>query len=507
METTAKQSAAVSAASAKPWPIDYLIGLGLGGASFILLFINYWFPPEKIFDEVYFARAAEEYLTRQYIYENTHPPVTKLLITLSTMLFGGMHGGDNAAGWRFLDVVFGAASVSLLYVVARHFTNSRIFGAYAAGLFFFDGMHFVQSRIATPEAFVLFFSLATFYALHRFWTARTEEERPEGPSAVRLLIAAAAAALLSALAIWLRFPHETPAAQIIAGICVLAGLYAGYRVYAEPRILHEPSFRWLLLWSVSIALLITSKWYGVMAFGVAFVIFIWERKRFRVDLVISVVVFVTACVYFAAYTPQFVGLRDLPNQAPRAYTLSDVVQMQYNAFEYHDHLRATHPYSSQWWQWPLDLRPILYYANYGHEGRIDTSGMIYTLPNPLILWLGLLTVLLIAFWGVRERNSAFLLIVLTYAAQWLPWMGSPRIAFAYHFYVNIPLICLSTALVMQRLIAWAKTHPQYTPTARAIAAGYFVAVGLAFVYFYPILSGMTISSSAWMQRMWLRSWI
>src|SRR5579864_9094690 len=262
-----------------------------------------------------------------------------------------MHGGDNAAGWRFLDVVFGAASVSLLYVVARRFTDSRLFGAYAAWLFLFDGMHFVQSRIATPESFVLFFSLATFYALYRFWTARTEEEKPHAPTAANLLIAAAAAALLSAIAIWLRFPHETPAAQIIAGICVLAGLYAGYRVYAEPRILREPSFRRLLLWSVSIALLVTSKWYGVMAFGVAFVIFVWDRRIFRVDLVISVVVFITACVYFAAYTPQFIGLRDLPNEAPRAYTLSDVVEMQYNAFEYHDHLRATHPYSSQWWEW------------------------------------------------------------------------------------------------------------------------------------------------------------
>ena len=42
------------------------------------------------------------------IYENTHPPLTKLLVTLSVMLFGGLGHGDNSWGWRFLDVVFGA---------------------------------------------------------------------------------------------------------------------------------------------------------------------------------------------------------------------------------------------------------------------------------------------------------------------------------------------------------------------------------------------------------------
>ena len=39
---------------------DVLVGAGLALGSFLMLVYRYWFPPQKIFDEVYFARAAEE---------------------------------------------------------------------------------------------------------------------------------------------------------------------------------------------------------------------------------------------------------------------------------------------------------------------------------------------------------------------------------------------------------------------------------------------------------------
>ena len=132
------------------------------------------FRPGKIFDEVYFARAAEEYLQRRYIYENTHPPVTKLLITLSVILFGGLPHGDTSYGWRFFNVVAGAIAVLICFLLAKRITRSTLFGAYAAVLFGLDGMHYAQSRIATPEAFVVCFSMLTLYAFCRYWDAVAE---------------------------------------------------------------------------------------------------------------------------------------------------------------------------------------------------------------------------------------------------------------------------------------------------------------------------------------------
>ena len=489
-----------------------LVGVGLAIGSFLLLVYRYWFPREKIFDEVYFARAAEEYLQRRYIYENTHPPVTKLLITFSTILFGGLPGGDTSLGWRFLDVVAGAVAVWLLFVLARRITQSTLYAAYAAGLFAFDGMHFVQSRIATPESFVVCFSLATLYTFYRYWDVLAErtDERLPLPLA-RLLLGGAGAIVVATIAVLIRFPNETRAAQIVAGVIVAAALYVAYRIWVRP----PAGMVWLALFALSGGLLVASKWYGVMAYGVAFTVVVgttmrafFKKRRppFPVDLVAAAVIAGFGIVYTLSYIPHFIGLRDLQTLPPRPYTLSDVVTMQVNAYLYHAHLNATHPYSSVWWQWPFDLRPVLYYAEYGRDGNaVNTAAIITSLPNPIVLWMGLVTVPAVGVLAYVKRNRGYALVVLTYLAQWLPWMSSPRIAFAYHFYVNIPLVCLCTAIAMQQLYDWMRDWDK--KAARAIVGGYFGLAAAWFVYCYPILSGMTIPYAAWMQRMWLHSWI
>jgi len=490
---------------------DAAIAAAFGLASFILLVIRYWVPPGKIFDEVYFARAAEEYLQRQYIYENTHPPVTKLLITLSVMLFGGLPHGDNAYGWRFLNVVAGAVAVALMYVLAKRITRSRAYAAYATGLFALDGMHYVQSRIATPESFVICFSLATLYTFCRYWDVvadaapKTIAPRPwltHGLEALFSLGVAGAVVLL-------RFRGESFAARIVLLTAIGSLLYAAYRLLRDrPR-----GTRWLIAFAFSGALLVASKWYGVMAYGVATVAIAvvsmraWRARRaspFPIDTVIAAIVGSIGLVYTLAYLPQFIGLSDLPNAPPRAYSVSDIVAMQASAFSYHWNLRATHPYASAWWSWPLELRPPLYSAIYDGPKFLPTAAMVYSLPNPLVLWPGLISVPLAAALAVKQRNRGYALVVLAFLLQWLPWMFSPRIAFLYHFYVNIPLIAICDTIMMQvieeRLGSW---DPK---AARGIVAGYFALVALSFVYFFPILSSTAIPQTEWLQRLWLTSW-
>ena len=191
------------------------------------------------------------------IYENTHPPLTKLLITLSMMLFGGMphgHGlggwtllngivghasnGDNSYGWRFLDVVFGALAVMLLYVFAKRITGSTFFACVTALLLTADGMHFVQSRIATPEGFVIFFATLATYAFYRFWISSQTGDRPHVDVPEWGFAAAAAAALVAGAivafalrAIW-KFDTAT---TTIATLYLAAGAYLIVRYTVLPR--------------------------------------------------------------------------------------------------------------------------------------------------------------------------------------------------------------------------------------------------------------------------------
>jgi len=180
-------------------------------------------------------------------------------------------------------------------------------------------------------------------------------------------------------------------------------------------------------------------------------------------------------------------------------------------FEYHDTLKATHPYSSKWWEWPLDYVPIAYFYQDHRRDPSNPNGCcvyeITSMPNPVILWFGLLCVPWVAVLAWRERNKAYALIVITYLLQWLPWMRSPRITFAYHFYVDIPLICICNVVVLQRFWEWARRRENGRWLGGAGVGAYVAAAALGFAYFYPILSAHGISWNAWHARMWFPTWI
>jgi len=600
--------------------LDYVVAASLGVGSFILSFVNYWLPNEKIFDEIYFARAGEEYLAKKAIYESTHPPLTKLLVTLSMTLFGGMHPhtlGDTPYGWRFLDVLFGAFVIVLLYIFAKRVTGSTVFAAIASLLLMFDGMHFVQSRIATPEGFVVFFSLAAVYAFYRFWIASQVNVRTHANEKLHygVLVAALVALFVGLLGSWLMVNHafhQSAPATIVLGLYAALGIYLLLRLFVLPRFfsgndeeisypegtyairstdgsvvvhtvddgkidsgvkapqrgaytqgkggdlmyddgelhiayhrdasvayetpdgaaLYKPGVitenrsgvvtqrgtdarLWLILFTVALGCLVSSKWYGVMGFGVSFMVLIavwlqqyffrrpllWGNPRgFRLDVALVSILFISGTVYGLSWTRDLIDHADITNA-------TDVVNRQYSMYEYHENLVATHPYSSLWWQWPLDARPIAYYYKDLRNGSNSTKACcvaeVISLPNPLILWFGLLCVPFVAFLAWSKRNKAYALIVLTYLLQWLPWMRSPRITFAYHFYVDIPLICLSIAIALQWV--WNEFKSRGS-TERALVAGgitvYVAAVIAAFIWFYPILAGVPITWNAWDARMW-----
>jgi dolichyl-phosphate-mannose--protein O-mannosyl transferase len=626
--------------TAMRWPLDYVVAAAFGIGNWVLSFVGYWWPPDKVFDEIYFARAGEEYLQNMRIYENTHPPLTKLLVTLSMVLFGGMpkgHGlggwtllngivghmnnGDNSYGWRFLDVVFGGLVVMLLYAFAKRLTGSTTFASIAALFLTLDGMHFVQSRIATPEGFVIFFATLVTYAFYRFWISSQVGDRahvnvpPWGFAAavVASLGIAFSVALIGrgiakfdaatmtivtiymacGLYLWVRYvlfarvfadgkreltyAEGSVALQDAGGMTLYAAdggtidsrgkvqkgalsqskggalVYrdedltveykrdasvayktpAGSATYAQDQVRADngtdrgqSAVLWLVLFTVALGCLVSSKWYGVMGFGVSFVVLIgvflqrylvrmrptgWGNPRgFRLDGALVTIVFVSATVYGLIWLPDVLRHSPDPNEV---HNLNDVVYRQYTMFMYHDTLKATHPYSSQWWEWPLDYVPVAYFYQDHRKNQSDPKGCcvyeITSMPNPVILWFGLICVPWVAFLAWRECNKGYALIVLTYLLQWLPWMKSPRITFAYHFYVDIPLICLCITVVLQRLWQWAVRSPEtHSKLLAGLAISAFVALVLvSFVFFYPILAAYPIPWDAWHQRMWIDKWI
>ncbi len=597
-------------------PRDWAIGIGLSVASFVLTFVDYTWPIEKIFDEIYYARAGEEYLTHKEIFEFTHPPLTKLWITLSMILFGGMHGaGDTSTGWRFLNLVIGALMVLVIYAFAKRLTGSTLFATIAGGMLLFDGFHYVQSRIATPEITVAFFSLLTIYAFYRFWIASQVRLvagftlRSLPAHAIGLGLGLVVAAIFSALVAG----GQNAAVHVVAFLYAFAGAYVAVR-FLVPRIVKampvasyaegtrvrggelvtldggtisatgaatpgdvtqaakgelsyategvrisyarggavryatddgEAAFapdgtmavagaridgardgtRWLWILAVCAGALAACKWNGLFDFfviwGLAFAVVLqryiapiaravgragilagpalWGNPfGFSCDLIIATMLFVGATIYTLAYIPYF-GL---------GHTLADLIGLQQQMFGYHYDLRATHPYGSSWWQWPLLLRPISYFY---HDWRVGTAhddplaccvAEIIAIPNPAIWWFGLLSIPVIAWLAYRERNKGYALLVTAYLLQWLPWATSPRVSFEYHFFPNLAIIVLANTVVLQRV--WRRATDPTKPYAwpRLIVGGYLTLVVGLFVFFFPVLAGLHVPWNVWDARMW-----
>ena len=105
------------------------------------------------------------------------------------------------------------------------------------------------------------------------------------------------------------------------------------------------------------------------------------------------ILFVSATVYALVWVPDLVRHSPDPSEI---HNLNDVVDRQYSMYEYHHNLKATHPYSSKWWEWPLDYVPVAYFYQDHRKNQSDHNGCcvyeITSMPNPVIMWFGLLCV-------------------------------------------------------------------------------------------------------------------
>ncbi|MCS7172090.1 MAG: phospholipid carrier-dependent glycosyltransferase [Armatimonadetes bacterium] len=141
-------------------------------------------PPKQFFDEIYYARTAQEYLTGRPVYEWTHPPLSKLLIAGSVRVFG-----FTPWGWRFASALAGVLVVAALYALGYAVLQDSQKGLVVATLGTVDGLLLVESRIAKPEIFLLLFCTAAYAA----WWAGVRTRRPAWYLAAGLCAGAAAA--------------------------------------------------------------------------------------------------------------------------------------------------------------------------------------------------------------------------------------------------------------------------------------------------------------------------
>ncbi|HET7746382.1 MAG TPA: phospholipid carrier-dependent glycosyltransferase [Vicinamibacteria bacterium] len=141
---------------------DGRVALLLALAAAALRLPRLGFPAEEIFDEVYHAKTALQYLQGENPVEWVHPPTAKLLIAVGVWLWG-----YESWAWRLLPALAGIALAPVFYLLARRVLATERAAVLASVLLLADGVYLVQSRTAMTNIFAVLFQLGAALFLVR----------------------------------------------------------------------------------------------------------------------------------------------------------------------------------------------------------------------------------------------------------------------------------------------------------------------------------------------------
>lgn len=391
------------------------------------------------FDEIYHARTAWEHLHDVWPYELSHPPLGKELLSLGILLFG-----MTPFGWRFSGTLTGVLMLPVMYIFLKRLFGGRRIPLLGTVLLASGFLHYTQTRIATIDSFSVLFILLMYCFMYG----------------------------------WLS--DDSPADLALCGFSFGLGI----------------ACKWICFYAgAGLALLWIGHWVR------AFVLAAREKRPLpaaaflrNVPFCLFFFILIPGLIYYLSYLP-YGRVKGFPVFS-EPYTRL-VLENQTFMFDYHARLVAQHPYASRWYQWILNIRPILYYLEYLPDGRhIDIAAF----NNPLICWGGLMSLAVLLWEAVtrRDRTAAFLLTA--YLAELVPWVFITRLTFAYHYFAAsvflVPALCY-LFWIMEK----ASPRRKYVTLA-------FTAVSVfLFLFFFPVLCGLPVDNGkSKLLFSWLPTW-
>jgi len=388
-----------------------------------------------------------------------HPPVGKWIIASGEAIFGA-----TPFGWRIAIAILGILSVLLTARIARRLTNSNFIGTVAGLLLALDGLHIAMSRTALLDTSLSFFVLCAFGFL------------------------------------------------IIDRDSANSG--------------DTKNWRWAMVLFLGLAC--ATKWSGVYfaaAFGVLMLVWDYERRSKRLEglnvwfvrdfLPALLMPFAIIAIYFSSWVGWFRSSggwnrnwaqeNDSTSWVPDA--LVSLFHYHKDMLSFHANLATPHSYSSNPWSWPLMIRPTsFYYETEPTCGADKCSQEVIPLGNPLIWWAGVIALLVIIYLAIARRHSAALPIAVAFAAGWVPWLFFPeRTTFSFYSVAFIPYTVMALALVLY--LANEKVQSDKPIAWRWPTLSFLIVAAALTAFFYPILTGHSITYEMWQLRMWLPSWV
>jgi dolichyl-phosphate-mannose-protein mannosyltransferase len=428
---------------------------------------------EFVFDEIYYAKFANNYLTNTQFY-NAHPPLSQYLIAIGMWIGDRLPIGQDITNtltgsrhstfsYRWMNALFGSLIPPLVGALAYQL-NRRMSYAFLATLFIsLDGLFLVDSRYALNNVFLIFFGMLGQLLVLIASRIKGDLAKPTlRDRQILLTIGAGISFGASAACKW-------------NGLWFLLGIYI-LIVIAKIWVLIKP---FLQPRTMSNSLLDKLG------------------DLHPVQLITSLAI-VPAFTYTILWIPHLI-------QNPRL----NFWEMQLSILNYHEQVgngAAIHPYCADWYTWPLMLRPLAYYYQQDRSTQLYTD--VHAMGNPFLWWFAFAAIFILLGSIIKdlgsvpisklkiERIGIPLFIVVNYAANLLPWVRVTRCIFIYHYMGAVLFATIGLAwLIDICLLSSSKLLQGMGLTTIFTIAG-------GFVFWLPIYLGLPIDGVSLSLRMW-----
>lgn len=493
--------------SPRPWFLVPSSAAVLGAIFILSLVIRFWGLERFntfVFDEVYYAKFANNYLTRTEFF-NAHPPLSQYLIAIGIAIgqklpFGAGVVNDlpgsivKTWSYRWLNALTGAFIPLVIAGFAYQLIPRSRFAIIAALLAALDGLFLVESRYALNNIYLVLFGLlgqvCFLYAARQVKSSDSSQ-------------------WFSRSTWWL----------------LLAGFFLGC----------SASIKWNGLWFLI----------SILGFYGAAWIVAWVRsgklseemtkelppespiESEASDLALQITqlpiggliggLFVLPCItYYLLWIPHI-------QQNPQF----QFWQLQWEIYNYHRGATVigdVHPYCSNWLTWLIMLIPVAYFYKVGinpyeyiplnsTNTPLPSAAIfaVHAMGNPPLWWMSTAAIALVFILllvrlkpAITQRmispdTWALMTIAIGYGGNLLPWVRISRCAFLYHYMGASVFATLGLAYCCDRTLA--------NPKLRVIGIWILFLSAIGFVWWMPVFLGLPLDQAGYQSRMWFGSWV
>ena len=464
------------------------------------------------FDELYHARTAYENVHNMKVYETSHPPLGKLIMSVGVRVFG-----MTPFGWRIMGALFGIFMIPVMYAFGKRMFKRPELALLATALLAFDFMHFSQTRIGTIDTYGVFFNLCMTYYMYKFI------KMDLGDSLGRTFIPLALSGLFFGLGCASKW------------ICIYTGAALAVMFFAKMIVLWVKS-RKILSTRISPDEKNDPAYINAKNYPMRFV----KTALFCIPVFIIIPLMIYLASYIPYYTSQWkpnaeqqkiAAMRASGEISPNEQdpqvelTFGEKAKAFYDGFmynnveqmfKYHSQLKSTHPYESRWYEWPLSNRPMWFYAGYQNPDK-EMYGTISSFGNPAVWWVCFVGTIYFLFLVLRGRfkvNTEVFFILICMASSMLPWMLISRSMYIYHYFATVPMIILASVYVVSHYENAYYYVPKsigmkITGAKKAIPYLKYAWIALAvilFFVFYPVITGIPAKRTYIESLQWMPTW-